>query len=64
MGFFLFLAALNEVVWRNFSTDTWVVFKTFGVIPLTMVFTMAQITVIMEYQEEQPPANSPGAPPS
>jgi intracellular septation protein len=40
--FFLALAALNEVIWRNFSTSAWVSFKTFGTIILTMIFLVAQ----------------------
>ena len=39
--FFLALAVLNEIVWRNFSTDFWVSFKVFGALPLTLVFAMA-----------------------
>jgi intracellular septation protein len=36
--FFFALAVLNEIAWRNVSTDTWVAFKVFGVVPLTIVF--------------------------
>ena len=50
IGFFIFLALLNEAIWRNFSTDTWVSFKSFGMMPLTLVFMMTQITLIMRYQ--------------
>ncbi len=50
IGFFLFLAILNEAIWRNFSTDTWVSFKTFGMMPLTFAFMMSQITLIMRHQ--------------
>ncbi len=50
IGFFLFLAVLNEIIWRNFSTDAWVSFKTFGMMPLTFVFMMFQITLIMRHQ--------------
>ena len=50
IAFFLFLAVLNEVVWRNFSTDTWVSFKSFGLMPLTFFFMMFQITLIMRHQ--------------
>ena len=49
IGFFLFLAALNEAVWRNFSTDTWVSFKVFGVMPLTLLFSFAMIPVMMKH---------------
>ncbi|HET7413577.1 MAG TPA: septation protein A [Pararhizobium sp.] len=47
--FFLFLAVLNEVVWRNFSTDTWVAFKVWGTMPITIAFTMAQMPLIMRH---------------
>lgn len=49
IGFFVFLAALNEIVWRNFSTDFWVSFKVFGVMPLTIVFSFAMIPIIMKH---------------
>ncbi len=50
IGYFIFLAIINEAVWRNFSEPTWVAFKSFGVMPLTFLFMMAQITLIMKYQ--------------
>lgn len=40
--FFLVMAVLNEIVWRCFSTDTWVSFKTFGFLPMTVIFAMMQ----------------------
>jgi intracellular septation protein len=49
-GFFVVLAVLNEFVWRNFPTDTWVDFKVFGIMPLTIVFTLAQMPLIMRHQ--------------
>jgi len=58
-GFFIFLALLNEVVWRNFSTATWVGFKSFGIMPLTFLFMMSQITLIMRHQIAQPPSEPP-----
>lgn len=48
--FFIVLAILNEIVWRGFSTDTWVSFKVFGLMPLTLVFAMAQVPLIMRHQ--------------
>jgi intracellular septation protein len=48
--FFVVLAGLNEVVWRNFSTDSWVTFKVFGIMPLTMVFAVAQIGLIKQFE--------------
>jgi intracellular septation protein len=50
--FFFALAALNEIVWRNFSTDTWVNFKVFGTMPLTLVFALAQTPLILRHGEE------------
>jgi intracellular septation protein len=50
--FFLFLAVLNEVVWRNFSDDTWVAFKVWGTMPITILFTMAQMPLIMKHTVE------------
>lgn len=51
--FFAFLAVLNEIVWRNFSTDTWVSFKLFGIMPLTFIFMMSQVTLVIQYQLEE-----------
>ncbi|MFV0369246.1 MAG: septation protein A [Hyphomicrobiaceae bacterium] len=48
--FFIFLAAMNEIVWRNFTTDTWVAFKTFAIMPLTMVFAISQLGVIKQHE--------------
>ncbi len=47
--FFLFLAALNEIVWRNFSTDVWVSFKVFGIMPLTIAFGLATLPLLEAY---------------
>ncbi len=48
--FFLFLAVLNEIVWRNFSADAWVRFKVFGIMPLTIVFATSQMGLIRRHQ--------------
>lgn len=50
--FFLFLAVVNEVVWRSFSTDTWVAFKVWGIMPITILFTMSQMPLIMRHSLE------------
>ncbi len=50
--FFVFLAVLNEVVWRNFSDDFWVNFKLFGVIPITMIFGIMQFSIIKRYEDK------------
>ena len=47
--FFIFLAVLNEIVWRNFSTDFWVSFKVFGIMPLTLVFSIAQVRLLTRH---------------
>lgn len=52
--FFVALAILNEIVWRNFSTDAWVNFKVFGLMPLSMVFGLAQVPLIMRHQLPEP----------
>lgn len=50
--FFVFLALLNEFVWRTFSTDLWVKLKVFGFLPLTMLFAIAQVGLIQKYKSE------------
>ncbi|MBB6164268.1 MULTISPECIES: septation protein A [Rhizobium] len=47
--FFLFLAILNEVVWRNFSDEAWVNFKVWGTMPITILFTLSQMPLIMRH---------------
>ena len=48
--FFLALAILNEIVWRTMSTDAWVTFKVFVVVPLTFVFAALQYPVLLKYE--------------
>ena len=48
--FFLAMAGLNEIVWRTQSTDFWVSFKVFGLLGLTMAFTIAQIPLLKRYR--------------
>ena len=50
--FFLALAVLNEIVWRNTSTDVWVDFKVFGVMPLTFLFGALQMPLLKKYAAE------------
>ncbi len=52
--FFLALAVMNEVVWRNVSTDNWVAFKVWGTMPITLLFTMSQMPLIMKHSVETP----------
>ena len=51
--FFIFLAVVNEIVWRGFSTDTWVAFKVWGIMPITVAFTMAQMPLIMRHSTDE-----------
>jgi len=44
--FFAVMAVLNEIVWRNYSTDVWVSVKVFGYLPLTVLFSLAQMPLI------------------
>jgi intracellular septation protein len=48
--FFFALAILNEIVWRTQSTDFWVNFKVFGVVPLTFLFAAAQYPLLTKYE--------------
>lgn len=57
--FFFFLAGLNEVVRRMVDTDLWVNFKVFGILPLTLVFALAQLPLMLRHEarreaEEEP----------
>ena len=56
--FFLFLAVLNEVVWRNFSDEAWVNFKVWGTMPITILFTLSQMPLIMSHSVEEPKSGS------
>lgn len=47
--FFFALAVLNEAVWRTQTTDVWVAFKVFGVVPLTFVFAALQYPLLVRY---------------
>jgi intracellular septation protein len=51
--FFFVLAFLNEIVWRTQSTDFWVSFKVFGIMPLTIAFALAQTPLLMRYEAKK-----------
>ena len=57
--FFFFLAGLNEVVWRSFSTDAWVSFKVFGILPITMVFAVVMTVSMQKYDASEPEDETP-----
>jgi intracellular septation protein len=48
--FFIFLAILNEIVWRTQPETTWVNFKVWGMLPITIIFTTMQIPLINKYK--------------
>ena len=50
IGFFISLAILNEIIWRTQSTDLWVNFKVFGILPITFIFTLTQFSIIKKFQ--------------
>ena len=52
--FFLALAVLNEIVWRTQTTDVWVSFKVFGVVPLTFLFAALQYPLLTKYAAPEP----------
>ena len=56
-AFFIAMAVVNELVWRNFSTDAWVSFKAFGFLPLTFLFALAQVPLLQRHGE--PPSADP-----
>jgi intracellular septation protein len=49
---FLAMAVLNEIIWRTQSTDVWVTFKAFGMVPLTMLFAVTQMPLIKRHHLE------------
>jgi intracellular septation protein len=52
--FFLLLAVINEIVWRSVDTDMWVNFKVFGILPLTLVFSLTQVPLILRHALPEP----------
>ena len=52
IGFFIALAILNEIIWRTQTTDIWVNFNVFGILPITFIFTLTQFSTIKKYQIE------------
>ena len=49
--FFIFLAILNEIIWRTQSEEIWINFKVWGILPLTFIFTAFQIPLIQRYKK-------------
>jgi intracellular septation protein len=57
--FFLVLAVLNEIVWRTQTTDVWVSFKVFGVVPLTFLFAALQYPLLTKYAVPEEATSEP-----
>lgn len=57
--FFFVLAILNEIVWRTQTDDVWIKFKTFGIMPLTLVFALAQTPLLSRYEKTGGPPAAP-----
>lgn len=63
--FFLVLALLNEIIWRGANSyyypdiqaadDLWVAFKVWGIMPITLIFTLSQMPLIMRHSIEEKP---------
>jgi len=51
--FFFGLALLNEIIWRTQSEEFWVNFKVWGILPLTIIFTAFQISIINKYKLDE-----------
>jgi len=49
--FFIFLAGLNEYIWRNYSTDFWTNFKLAGVLPITFIFVLINMPLLMKHMK-------------
>ena len=50
IGFFLFVAILNEIVWRTQSEAFWVNFKVWGLLPISFIFAACQVPLINKYK--------------
>ena len=56
--FFIFLAILNEIVWRTQSEEIWINFKVWGILPLTFIFTAFQMPLIQKYKTNEESAKT------
>ena len=53
IGFFIFVAALNEIIWRTQSEAFWVNFKVWGLLPISFIFALSQFPLINKYKLKQ-----------
>lgn len=59
--FFFVLAAANEIVWRNFSSDFWVAFKVWAIMPISIGFMLTQLPLIQRHHLDGDAAGKKGA---
>lgn len=50
LGYFIFITVLNEFIWRTYSTEFWIAFKAFGLMPMTVIYALPQIYLLRRYQ--------------
>ena len=50
IGFFIFVAILNEIIWRTQTEAFWVNFKVWGLLPISFIFAASQISLINKYK--------------
>ena len=53
VSFFIFLALLNEAVWRTQTEEFWINFKVWGILPITFIFTAFQLPLIQKYKKNE-----------
>jgi intracellular septation protein len=64
IGYFIFMAILNEIVWRMTTTDTWVAFKLWVFLPATFLFAAANVPMLLKHGlGDETPADPPPVPP-
>jgi intracellular septation protein len=62
--FFIFMALVNEAVWRTTSTDFWVGFKLWGALPATFLFALANVPMLMRHGMQLETKEEPPVPPT
>ncbi|MEZ5773600.1 MAG: septation protein A [Hyphomicrobiaceae bacterium] len=55
--YFLFIAVLNEAIWRNFSIEFWAGFKAFALTPLTVLYALSQVPLLRRHRTHDAPEN-------
>ena len=58
-AYFLFIAGLNEYIWRTSTFEFWAAFKAFGLMPLTVLYAVPQMYLLKRYRPEEAEADTP-----